>query len=412
MARDSIDILELLRKRGVDGDVDFLREALRVLMDAVMDAEVSARIGAEHGERNPDRLTHRNGYRSRTWDTRVGTMELRIPKLREGSYFPSLLEPRRRSERALLAVIQQAYVEGVSTRRVDDPVSSTGQALVKALGCEGISKSQVSRICVELDGVVDSFLGRPLDTGPYCYVWLDALRQKVREEGRIVNVSVAVATAVNAEGKREIVGMDMGTSEDGAFWLAFLRSLSARGLEGVQLVTSDAHRGLRDAIATVFAGASWQRCRTHFMTNLLTRVPKSAQPWVATMVRTIYQQPSAEEVHSQLDRVVDQLSPRFPEASSMLAEAGTDILAFTSFPSAHWKQVWSNNPQERLNKEIRRRTDVVGIFPNRPAVRRLIGAVLAEQHDEWVVGRRYLTPASATYDKTLPEAQITQPTAA
>ena len=260
--------------------------------------------------------------------------------------------------------------------------------------------------------MVDSFLGRPLDTGPYCYVWLDALSQKVREEGRIVNVSVAVATAVNAEGKREIVGMDMGTSEDGAFWLAFLRSLSARGLTGVQLVTSDAHRGLRDAIATVFAGASWQRCRTHFMTNLLTRVPKSVQPWVATMVRTIYQQPSAEEVHSQLDRVVDQLNDRFPEASSMLAEAGPDILAFTSFPGAHWKQVWSNNPQERLNKEIRRRTDVVGIFPNRPAVRRLIGAVLAEQHDEWVVGRRYLTPASATYDKALPEAQITQPTAA
>ena len=291
-----------------------------------------------------------------------------------------------------------------STRRVDD--------LVKALGCDGISKSQVSRICGELDTVVDNFLGRPLDTGPYCYVWLDALSQKVREEGRIVNVSVAVATTVNAEGKREIVGMDVGTSEDGAFWLAFLRSLSARGLAGVQLVTSDAHRGLRDAIATVFAGASWQRCRTHFMTNLLTRVPKSAQPWVATMVRTIYQQPSAEEVHSQLNRVVDQLSERFPEASSMLAEAGTDILAFTSFPGAHWKQVWSNNPQERLNKEIRRRTDVVGIFPNRPAVRRLIGAVLAEQYDEWVVSRRYLTPASATYDKALPEAQITQPTAA
>ena len=214
-----------------------------------------------------------------------------------------------------LAVIQQAYVEGVSTRRVDDPVSSTGQVLVKALGCEGISKSQVSRICGELDSVVDSFLGRPLDTGPYCYVWLDALSQKVREEGRIVNVSVAVAIAVNAEGKREIVGVDVGTSEDGVFWLAFLRSLSARGLGGVfSLVTSDAHRGLRDAIATVFTGASWQRCRTHFMTNLLTRIPKSAQPWVATMVRTIYQQPSAEEVHSQLDRVIDQLNDRFPEA--------------------------------------------------------------------------------------------------
>ena len=213
---------------------------------------------------------------------------------------------------------------------------------------------------------------------------------------------------MDAEGKREIVGVDVGTSEDGAFWLAFLRSLSARGLEGVELVTPDAHRGLRDAIATVFAGASRQRCRTHFMTNLLTRVPKSAQPWVATMVRTIYQQPSAEEVHSQIDKVVDQLSERFPDAASMLAEGGADVLAFTGFPGAHRKQVWSNNPQERLNKEIRRRTDVVGIFPNRPAVRRLIGAVLAEQHDEWAVGRRYLTP----YDKVLPEAQITQPTAA
>ena len=404
MVKDSMDLLELLRKRGLDGDVDFLREALRVLIEGIMDAEVSARIGAEHGERSPDRLTHRNGYRSRAWDTRVGTMDLRIPKLRDGSYFPSLLEPRRRSERALLAVIQQAYIEGVSTRRVDD--------LVKALGCDGISKSQVSRICGKLDGVVDSFLDRPLDEGPYCYLWLDAMSQKVREEGRIVNVSVAVATAVNVEGKREIVGMDVGTSEDGAFWLSFLRSLSARGLRGVELVTSDAHLGLRDAIATVFAGASWQRCRTHFMTNLLTKVPRSAQPWVATMVRTIYQQPSAEEVHMQLGRVVDQLSERFPDASSMLAEAGADVLAFTGFPAAHWKQVWSNNPQERLNKEIRRRTDVVGIFPNRSAVRRLIGAVLAEQHDEWVIGRRYLTPTAPKTNQALPEATLTQPTAA
>ena len=404
MVKESMDLLELLRKRGVDGDVDFLREALRVLMDAIMDAEVSARIGAEHGERSPDRLTHRNGYRSRAWDTRVGTMELRIPKLREGSYFPSLLEPRRRSEKALLAVIQQAYVEGVSTRRVDD--------LVKALGCEGISKSQVSRICGELDRVVDSFLDRPLDGGPYCYLWLDALSQKVREEGRIVNVSVAVATAVNAEGRREIIGMDVGTSEEGAFWLAFLRSLSARGLSGVELVISDAHRGLTDAIATVFAGASWQRCRTHFMTNLLTRVPRSAQPWVATMVRTIYQQPSPQEVHSQFEKVVEQLAERFPQASSMLAEDGADVLAFTGFPGAHWKQVWSNNPQERLNKEIRRRTDVVGIFPNRPAVRRLIGAVLAEQHDEWAVGRRYLSPGVTTKQEALQEAPLTQSAAA
>ena len=321
MVKERMDLLELLRKGGMDGDVDFLREALRVLVEGIMDAEVSSRIGAEYGERSPERVTQRNGYRSRAWDTRVGTMDLHIPKLREGSYFPSLLEPRRRSERALLSVIQQAYVEGVSTRRVDD--------LVKALGCEGISKSQVSRICQELDVVVDGFMSRPLDAGPYPYLWLDALTQKVREAGRIVNVSVVVATAVNGEGKREIIGMDVGTSEDGAFWLAFLRSLSARGLSGVELVVSDAHQGLRGAIAAVFGGASWQRCRTHFMTNLLTRVPKRAQPWVATMVRTIYQQPSPDEVHAQLDRVTDQLQNRFPQVASLLDEAGPDVLAFS-----------------------------------------------------------------------------------
>ena len=404
MVKERMDLLELLRKGGMDGDVDFLREALRVLVEGIMDAEVSSRTGAEYGERSPERVTQRNGYRSRAWDTRVGTMDLHIPKLREGSYFPSLLEPRRRSERALLAVIQQAYVEGVSTRRVDD--------LVKALGCEGISKSQVSRICQELDVVVDGFMGRPLGGGPYPYLWLDALTQKVREDGRIVNVSVVVATAVNGEGKREIIGMDVGTSEDGAFWLAFLRSLSARGLSGVELVVSDAHQGLRGAIAAVFGGASWQRCRTHFMTNLLTRVPRRAQPWVATMVRTIYQQPSPDEVHAQLDRVTDQLQNRFPQVASLLDEAGPDVLAFSNFPLAHWKKIWSNNPQERLNKEIRRRTDVVGIFPNRPAVRRLVGAVLAEQHDEWAVGRRYITPVALTFNEALPEADLAEGTAA
>ena len=404
MVKERMDLLELLRKGGMDGDVDFLREALRVLVEGIMDAEVSARTGAEYGERSPERVTQRNGYRSRAWDTRVGTMELHIPTLREGSYFPSLLEPRRRSERALLAVIQQAYVEGVSTRRVDD--------LVKALGCEGISKSQVSRICQELDVVVDGFLGRPLAGGPYPYLWLDALTQKVREDGRIVNVSVVVATAVNGEGKREIIGMDVGTSEDGAFWLAFLRSLSARGLSWVELVVSDAHQGLRGAIAAVFGGASWQRCRTHFMTNLLTRVPRRVQPWVATMVRTIYQQPSPDEVHAQLDRVTDQLQDRFPQVASLLDEAGPDILAFSSFPVPHWKKIWSNNPLERLNKEIRRRTDVVGIFPNRPAVSRLVGAVLAEQHDEWAVGRRYLTPTVLTFNEALAGAEPAETTAA
>ena len=441
MVKERMDLLELLRKGGMDGDVDFLREALRVLVEGIMDAEVSARTGAGYGERSPERVNQRNGYRSRAWDTRVGTMELHIPKLREGSYFPSLLEPRRRSERALLAVIQQAYVEGVSTRRVDDLVKALGcEGISKsqvsricqeldvvvdgflgrpldggpypALGCEGISKSQVSRICQELDVVVDGFLGRPLDGGPYPYLWLDALTQKVREDGRIVNVSVVVATAVNGEGKREIIGMDVGTSEDGAFWLAFLRSLSARGLSGVELVVSDAHQGLRGAIAAVFGGASWQRCRTHFMTNLLTRVPRRVQPWVATMVRTIYQQPSPDEVYAQLDRVTDQLGDRFPQVASLLDEAGPDILAFSSFPVPHWKKIWSNNPLERLNKEIRRRTDVVGIFPNRPAVRRLVGAVLAEQHDEWAVGRRYITPVVLTFNEALPEADLAEATAA
>lgn len=383
MVEKSVDLLELLRKRLGEADLDFLREAVAILADAIMEAEVTAQAGADYGERSPERIAQRNGYRARRWDTRVGSIELEIPKLRRGSYFPSLLEPRRRSERAMLAVIQQAYIEGVSTRRVDD--------LVKALGCDGISKSQVSRICKQLDAVVSSFLERPLDAGPYRYLWLDALTQKVREGGRVVNVSVVVATGVNAEGKREILGIEVGTSENGAFWLSFLRSLVARGLSGVQLVTSDAHEGLKQAIATVFGEASWQRCRTHFMSNLLAKVPKSAHAMIATLVRTIYQQPSAADVHTQHEHVVEQLQERFADAAEMLAEAGPDILAFTTTPMVHWRQVWSNNPQERLNKEIRRRTDVVGIFPNRPAIVRLVGAVLAEQNDEWAVSRRYMT---------------------
>ena len=282
----------------------------------------------------------------------------------------------------------------MSTRRVDD--------LIKALGCDGISSSQVSRICQQLDEVVESFLGRPLDGGPDPYVWLDGLTQKVREGGRIVNVCVVVATGVNAEGQREILGMDVGASEDGAFWLAFLRSLTARGLSGVELVTSDAHQGLKNAIAAVFAGASWQRYRTHFMANLLTRVPKRAQPGVATMVRTIYQQLSPAEVHGQLDRVVEQLREPFAQVAELLADAAPDILAFTAFPVAHWQKLWSNNPQERLNREIRRRTDVVGIFPNRLSARRLVGAVLAEQHDEWAEARRYLTIPNAAGNEALP----------
>ena len=386
MTTPTMDVLDLIRKRADDHDLDFLRETLQVVLRAVMDADVSAQIGAALHEHTPDRTAYRNGYRPRRWDTRAGTIDLRIPKLREGAYLPGFLEPRRRSEQALLAVIQQAYVEGVSTRRVED--------LVQALGCDGISKSQVSRICQQLDEQVRAFRERPLDQGPYPYVWLDALTQKVREGGRVVNVAVVVATAVNAQGKREILGLDTGASEDGAFWLSFLRSLAARGLAGVQLVVSDAHQGLKDAIAAVFSGASWQRCRTHFARNLLTKVPKNAQSMVATVVRSIFEQPSAEEVWAQHARVVEQLGPRFPDAARMLADAAHDVLAFATFPQQHWRKIRSNNPQERLNLEIRRRTDVVGIFPNRAAVVRLVGAVLAEQHDEWLVGRRYLADES------------------
>ena len=381
-----MDALDLIRKHAGDADIDFLRETLQVVLQAVMHADVSQQIGADLHEHTPDRSAYRNGYRPRRWDTRAGTIDLRIPKLREGAYLPPFLEPRRRSEQALLAVIQQAYVEGVSTRRVED--------LVQALGCDGISKSQVSRICQALDTQVQAFRERPLDAGPYPYVWLDALTQKVREGGHVVNVAVVVATAVNGQGQREVLGLDCGASEDGAFWLSFLRSLKARGLSGVQLVVSDAHQGLKDAIAAVFAGAAWQRCRTHFARNLLTRVPKSAQPMVATIVRSIFEQPSPEEVWAQHTRVVAQIEPRFPDAARMLADAAEEVLAFATFPQQHWRKIRSNNPQERLNLEIRRRTNVVGIFPNRAAVLRLVGMVLAEQHDEWLVGRRYLADES------------------
>ena len=387
MANPTMDILEVARKRlGDDANVDFLRDTVAAVLAVLMEAEVSNQTGAAHGERSPDRLTQRNGYRERDWDTRVGTIELAIPRVRTGSYLPTFLEPRRRSEQALLSVVQQAYVEGVSTRRVDD--------LVRSLGCDGISKSQVSRICKELDSSVQAFRERPLDAGPYPYLWLDALTQKVREGGRVVNIAVVVATGVNGEGKREVLGVAAGAAEDGAFWLSFLRSLVARGLSGVQLVVSDAHIGLKAAIASVFSGSAWQRCRTHFMTNILSRVPKSTQPFVATLVRSIYQQPTAQEVWERHTYVVEQLAGRFPDAAGMLAEAAPDILAFTTFPQLHWRQIWSNNPQERLNREIRRRTDVVGIFPNRDAAIRLVGAVLSEQSDEWAIARRYFSEES------------------
>ncbi len=383
MVNNNMDLMDWLRKQVAEADADFLREAVSFMVSSLMDAEVSAICGADFGERTPERTNKRNGYRERDWDTRAGTVELSIPKIRKGSYFPSwLLEPRKRAEKALVSVIADCYLAGVSTRRVDK--------LVKTLGIEGISKSQVSRMAKSLDEVVESFRNRPLDEGPYAYLWLDAQVQKVREGGRVVNVATVIAIAVNSDGHREVLGMDVFTSEDGSGWTAFLRGLTARGLSGVKLVVSDAHQGLKDAVASCVPGASWQRCRAHFMRNLLCRVPKASQDLVATIVRSIFSQPDEKSVRAQHSYVVEQLSGKFPEAARLLDEATEEILAFASFPKAHWKQIWSNNPLERLNREIRRRTDVVGIFPDRQAVVRLVGAVLSEQNDEWQVARRYM----------------------
>jgi putative transposase len=361
---------------------DVLREMVKGFAQRMMDADVEVRCNAGYGEVTPERVNSRNGYRLREWDTRAGTIELAIPKLRAGSYYPEFLEHRRRAERALASVVATSYLLGVSTRRVEK--------LAASLGVTSLSKSQVSLMAAELDEMVEGFRSRRLDAGPYTFMWIDALTQKVREGGRTVNVHALIATGVNADGKREILGIDVSSSEDGAGWLAFLRGLVARGLSGVQLVTSDCHQGLRDAIASVLPGAAWQRCRTHCHRNLLTRVPKSAQPWVSTLVRTIFEQPDAASVRAQHAQVVQALETRFPAASAHLDEARDDILAFTAFPREVWRQVWSNNPQERLNKEVRRRTDVVGIFPGRDAIIRLVGAVLAEQNDEWTESRRYM----------------------
>ena len=395
MVEQRMDMSGWLRKQPEDASPDLLRTMVKDMAKALMSADADAVCGAGYGERSPERVNRRNGYRERDWDTRVGSIELAVPKLREGSYFPDwLLQPRRRAEQAFVSVIADAYLAGVSTRRVEK--------LVQQLGVERMSKSQVSRLAQSLDQIVEDFRTRPLDGAPYAYVTLDALVVKCREGGRTVNVCVVHAVGVNKEGFRESLGLDVVTSEDGAAWLAFMRGLVARGLSGVKLASSDAHPGLVDAIAATLPGACWQRCRTHFMRNLLTRVPKSAQGFVATMVRTIFAQPDADTVHEQHARIVDQLQVRFPAAAALLEEAGTDLLAFTGFPKEHWRQLWSNNSLERLNKEIRRRTDVVGIFPNRAAVVRLVGAVLAEQNDEWAVARRYMSAESITKALTDP----------
>jgi putative transposase len=368
------------------------------MAEALMSADADAVCGAGYGERSPERVNRRNGYRERDWDTRVGSIELAVPKLREGSYFPDwLLQPRRRAEQAFVSVIADAYLAGVSTRRVEK--------LVQQLGVERMSKSQVSRLAKSLDAIVEDFRTRPFDGAPYAYVTLDALVVKCREGGRTVNVCVVHAVGVNRDGYRESLGLDVVTAEDGAAWLAFMRSLVARGLAGVRLVTSDAHPGLVDAIAATLPGAAWQRCRTHFMRNLLTRVPKAAQGFVATMVRTIFAQPDADTVREQYTRVLAQLEGRFPEATALLEEAGPEILAFTCQPKEHWRQLWSNNSLERLNKEIRRRTDVVGIFPDRASIVRLVGALLAEQHDEWAVARRYMSAESIAKALADPEPE-------
>ena len=380
----SIDPARLLEEQLAQASPDLLRELLGTFINTLLSAEADAVCGAEYGTSTPERVNRRNGYRHRDFDTRAGTLDVAIPKLRQGSYFPEwLLERRKRAERALTSVVATCYLLGVSTRRMD--------RLVASLGITSLSKSQVSEMAKELDAHVEEFRTRSLaEAGPFTFVAADALVLKVREGGRVVPVHALVATGVNADGHREILGVQVTTSEDGAGWLAFFRDLTARGLTGVKLVTSDAHRGLTAAIAATMAGAAWQRCRTHYAANLMSATPKSSWGWVKALLHSIYDQPDAESVHAQFDRVVDALSEKLPAVADHLDGARDDILAFTAFPKEIWRQIWSNNPNERLNREIRRRTDVVGIFPDRASVIRLVGAVLAEQHDEWAEGRRYL----------------------
>ena len=382
MTKGTMTLMEYLRKCGLEGDAEFLRESVRLMTQLLMEAEVEERIGAERYERSPERNNQRNGYRDRVWETRVGEVPLRIPKLRMGSYFPTLLEPRRRSEKALLAVVQSAYVEGISTRKVDE--------LLQALGLTGIDKSRVSRICKELDAQVEAFKNRPLE-GEYPYLWLDAVYVKARQNHRIVSMALVVAIGVRETGEREVLGLALGGSEAAAFWQEFLRGLVRRGLKGVRLVISDSHEGLKAALRQVLSGATWQRCRVHFARNLLAHVPKGDKAMVAAALRTIFAQPNREAASQQLQVVAQAMKPRWPRAAQMLTEAEDDILAYMAFPQEHWTRIYSTNPLERLNKEIKRRIDVVGVFPDEKAVERLTGAILVEISDEWQVGRRYFS---------------------
>jgi putative transposase len=375
--KTTIALAELAEK-GADDDL--VRDMIQYVAQRLMELDTEGLCAAAYGERSPERANSRNGYRERLWQTRAGAVDLKIPKLRKGSYFPGFLEPRRAGEKALAAVIQEAYIQGVSTRSVDE--------LVKAMGMSGISKSQVSRLCADIDERVNAFLNRPIE-GDWPYLWIDATYMKVREAGRIVSVAVIIAVGVNTDGVREVLGMAVGPSEAEPFWTSFLRSLTRRGLRGVKLVIADSHEGLKAATAKVLK-ATWQRCKVHFLRNALAHVGKGQRQMVLAMINTVFAQETLDAAIAQWRVVADQLRDKFPRLAAMLDRSESDVLAFMSFPKAHHKQIHSTNPLERLNAEIKRRTDVVGIFPNEAAITRLVGALLLEQSDEWSLQRRYM----------------------